>query len=82
MTEYAVMVPAMPRGNPKRPTFLRLDPTLYDAVAATGMPLTDAIEEGLALWLARQKRKAAKPDRLAKHLAPPTAREIEARRTR
>jgi hypothetical protein len=68
----------MPRGNPKRPTQLRLDPPRVAAVQATGVPLTRAIEEGLDLWLAREKRKAAKPDKLAKHLAPPTAREDRA----
>jgi hypothetical protein len=30
-------------------------------------------------WITSERRKAAKPDPLAKHLAPPTAREIAAR---
>jgi hypothetical protein len=52
----------MPRGNPKRPTYFRLDPALHDAVVAHGMPLTEALEEGLRLFPAQQRRKAeAKP---------------------
>ena len=42
--------------------------------------MTAAVEEGLRLWLAREKRKAAKPDPSAKHLWPPSAREIAARK--
>jgi hypothetical protein len=72
----------MPRGNPKRPTQLRLDPVRVTAVQALGVPLTRAIEEGLDLWLARERRKAAKggADPLTRHLMPPTARELDARR--
>jgi hypothetical protein len=57
----------MPRGNPKRHTDLRLDPATIDAVRAYGVPLTQAVEEGLALWLGRQKRKVGKAeaDRIA-----------------
>ena len=33
------------------------------------------------MWLAYERRKAAKVETLAKHLAPPTAREIVARKT-
>jgi hypothetical protein len=76
----AVYIGGMPRGNPKRPTQLRLDPARVAAVQALGTPLTRAIEEGLDLWLARERRKAAKPDPLARHLAPPTARETAARK--
>jgi hypothetical protein len=47
----------MPRGNPKRPTTLRLRPGLVEAVAAYGVPLTQAIEEGLDWWLTRAKRR-------------------------
>lgn len=38
---------------------------MLEAIRATGMPLTQAIEDALALWLARQKRKA-KTDPLAR----------------
>jgi hypothetical protein len=37
------------------------------------------VEEGLRLWLDRERRKDAKSDPLAKHLAPPTRLEIAAR---
>jgi hypothetical protein len=33
---------------------LRLRPDLAEAVAKSGVPLTQAIEQGLALWLDRQ----------------------------
>ena len=66
----------MPRGNPGKLVALRLDPALVAAVKGSSAPnLTRAVEEGLRWWLAREKRKA-KPDPLAKHLTPPTAREI------
>jgi hypothetical protein len=71
----------MPRGNPKRPTQLRLDPARVATVQALGVPLTRAIEEGLDLWLAREKRRRKiGADPLTRHLVPPTAREIAARR--
>ena len=70
----------MPRGNPKRPTQLRLDPVRVAAVQAYGVPVTRAIEEGLDLWLARERRRQGKADPLARHLVPPTARELTARR--
>jgi hypothetical protein len=39
--------------------------------------VTKAVEEGLRWWLARERRKAkADGDPLARHLAPPTEREI------
>jgi hypothetical protein len=69
----------MPRGNPKRPTVLRISPHLFEAAREHGVPLTRMLEEGAELWLARAKRQKAKPDPLAKHLVPPTAREIAAR---
>ena len=69
----------MPHGNPKRPTMMRLDPARVAAVQAFGVPLTQAVEEGLDLWLSRERRKAAKPDPPAKYLAPRTPREIAAR---
>src|ERR1700712_1474502 len=47
----------MPRGAPRRPTNLRLDPALVAEVLvdakAEGLTLTAAIEEGLRLWLKR-----------------------------
>ena len=71
----------MPRGNPGKLVALRLDPALVAAVKDSNTPnLTRAVEEGLRWWLAREKRKAAKPDPLAKRLAPPTARERAVRR--
>ena len=82
MTAYTVSAntTGMPRGNPKRPTVLRISPHLIEAAREHGMPLTRMLEEGAELWIAREKRrKAAKPDPLAKHLTPPTAREIAAR---
>jgi hypothetical protein len=45
--------PSMPRGNPKRRTMMRLPPDLVAAVAERGVPLTHAVEQGLALWLAQ-----------------------------
>lgn len=58
----------MPRGNPKLPIMLRISREMRDAVAAHGVPFTQAVEEGVALWLAREKRRAApKPAPLAKH---------------
>jgi hypothetical protein len=71
----------MPRGNPKKKMILRIDPALAAEVKlhlGDGY-FTTAIEEGLRLWLARERRRAAKPGLLAKRLAPPTGREIAAR---
>jgi hypothetical protein len=67
----------MPRGNPGKLIALRLDPALLAAVKARTSNVTQAVHEGLLWWLAREKRKAAKADPLAK---PPTAREIAARK--
>jgi hypothetical protein len=58
----------------------RLDPVLLEAVKACTSNVTGAIEEGMRLWLARERRKAAKADPLARHLAPPTAHELAARK--
>ena len=66
----------MPRGNPKPVIAIRLDRALTDEVRRYTQNLTDAVEEGLMLWLKQKRRKA---DPLAKHLAPPTSREIAAR---
>jgi hypothetical protein len=70
----------MPRGNPRRPLTLRVLPELLDAVRATDVQVNRAVEEGLALWLARHKRQADKPAPLAKRVVPPTARKIAARK--
>jgi hypothetical protein len=44
---------------------------------------TTAVEQGLAMWLAREKRRqTTKSDKPAKHFARPTAREIASRRKR
>jgi hypothetical protein len=56
---------------------LRLLPELIDEVRALA-PINRAVEEGLRLWLARQKRRRGKGDPLA--VAPPTAREIAAQK--
>jgi hypothetical protein len=50
----------MPRGNPKKFTGVRLDPALLAAVHEHTPNLSAAIEQGLRLWLARAKRKAAR----------------------
>jgi hypothetical protein len=65
----------MPRGNPKRVTAVRLDPALVEDVKRYTADFTVAVEEALALWLKRAKRQGAKPDPLARRLAPSTPRE-------
>jgi hypothetical protein len=72
----------MPRGNPKRKMILRIDPALANEVKrhlGDGY-FTTAVEEGLRWWLKRAKRQTG-TDPLARHLVPPTAREIAARKT-
>jgi hypothetical protein len=70
----------MPRGNPGKLIALRLDPALVAAVKERAPNLTRAVEEGLRWWLARDRRQTKTgADPLARHLAPPTAREIAAR---
>jgi hypothetical protein len=61
----------MPRGNPKKLIALRLDPALLEELRSRATNLTLAVEDGIRLWLAREKRKAAKADPLARHLAQP-----------
>ena len=56
----------MPRGNPKKPTALRLDPELVAEVRAYTDNLSAAIEEGLRLWLRRAKAEARRRDELAR----------------
>ena len=65
--------------NRKQVFSIRLSSEMAVEVRRLSPNLTAAVEEGLRLWLARERRKAAKPDPLAKHLAPATAREIAAR---
>jgi hypothetical protein len=38
---------------------LRIDPATVEVVQACAVPFTQAVEEGLALWLAREKRRKA-----------------------
>ena len=64
----------MPRGNPKRVTAVR-HPALVEDVKRYTDDFTVAVEEALALWLKRARKQRAKPDPLARHLAPPTPRE-------
>ena len=71
----------MPRGNPKKFSGFRLDPALLAAVQERTDNVTAAVEEGLRLWLAYERRKASKVAALARHLGPPTTREIAARKT-
>jgi hypothetical protein len=59
---------------------VRVDPELLAAVKRASSNMSRTVEDALHLWLAREKRKAAKPGPLAKHLAPATAREIAARK--
>jgi hypothetical protein len=70
-----------PRVENKKQVFtIRLTPEMAAEVRRRSPNMTAAVEEGLRLWLAREKRKAAKPDPSAKHLWPPSAREIAARK--
>ena len=62
---------------------LRLEPGLVEEVKRYTDDFTAVVETLLAAWVKRARRQAAaeaKPDLLAKHLAPPTARELAARR--
>ena len=72
----------MPRGNPGKLVAFRLDPALVAAVVERTANMKQAVEQGLCLWLAREKRKSAKAgaDPLARHLTPPTVRERFVRR--
>jgi hypothetical protein len=69
----------MPRGRPKRRVALRLDHDLVAEVQSLAGPgkFTAVIERLLAAWLKQARRKGA-DDPLAKHLAPPTPRELAA----
>jgi hypothetical protein len=46
----------MPRGAPKRVVTFRIDPELLDEIHAYDVVLTEAVEEGMRLWLRRAKR--------------------------
>jgi hypothetical protein len=54
----------MPRGNPGKLVAFRLDPALIAAVEEHTANMKRAVEEGLRLWIARERRKA-KGDPLA-----------------
>ena len=60
----------------------RADPALVAEMRAHTSKLAQTLEDAMRLWLAREKRKAAKPDLPAKHLAPPATREFTAQRKR
>jgi hypothetical protein len=47
----------MPHGNPKKFTAFRIDPELLDTVRALTTNVTQAVEEGLRLWVARTQRR-------------------------
>ncbi|MHB1310515.1 MAG: type II toxin-antitoxin system CcdA family antitoxin [Gemmatimonadaceae bacterium] len=47
----------MPRGDPKKPINVRLAPELVEEARALTDNLTRAIEEGLCLWIARERRR-------------------------
>lgn len=65
-----------PRTGPnlKQVVTVRLAPELVAEVRRYADSFTTAVEQALAMWLARERRKAAKGDPLA------TAREIASRR--
>jgi post-segregation antitoxin CcdA len=48
----------MPRGSPKKITAVRLDPALLAAVKGFSTNVSQAVEQGLRLWLSRERRKA------------------------
>jgi hypothetical protein len=77
-----------PRGRPKsgrpvkRVVAVRLSPELFEEVQSLSPNVSQAVERALVAWIRSERRKAAKPDPLAKHLTPQTAREIAARTKR
>ena len=60
----------------------RAEPALLTEMRARAPDMAKALNDAMRLWLVREKRKAAKCDPLAKHLAPPAAREFAAQRKR
>ena len=75
------------RGRPKsgrpvkRVVAIRLSPELLEEVQSLSPNVSQAVEQALVAWIARQKRKAAKtgPDPLARPIASPTEQEIATR---
>ena len=65
----------------KRVVAIRLSPELFEEVQSLSPNVSQAVERALMAWVRSERRKAAKADPLARHLAPPTAREIAARKT-
>jgi len=65
--------------NKKQVVTIRLAPELTAEVRRYAQNFTMAVEQGLTMWLKRERRKA-EPGSLARHLAPPTAQEIPARK--
>jgi hypothetical protein len=61
---------------------VRLDQAVEAEARALAGPggFSAAVTEGLRWWIAKQKRTAGKTDPLARHLSPPSAREIAARK--
>jgi hypothetical protein len=53
----------------------RADPALLAEMRARASDMAQALNDAMRLWLAREKRKAAKPTPLAEHLYPSAARE-------
>ena len=45
----------MPRGSPKKPYGLRLDPALMEEVRTLTSNMTQAVEEALRAWLWKRK---------------------------
>ena len=58
----------------------RAEPALLAEMRERTSDMAQALNDAMRLWLAREKRRAGKADPLAKHLVPPTAREIAARK--
>jgi len=54
----------MPRGNPKKPTIIRLDPALiaeFRELAGQEANFSAAVAEGLRWWLTRERRRRRAP---------------------
>jgi len=68
----------MPRGNPKKPTIIRLDPVLiaeFRDLAGQEANFSAAVAEGLRWWLTRERRRQH-----AAAATPVTARKLRARK--
>ena len=69
-------MPRQKMENKKQVVAVRLTPEMAAEVRRLSPDnFSEAIVTAIAEWLARQRRKAAKADPLAKHLAPPSPRE-------